>query len=111
VAGIDDRLRRLEDAQGVRRVESEGDARHRRIYDRLYHALENGRRSLAGLDPLPMPEELEETREEILDTLGTTIPHYRRYPGYQGGDGAEFLAAWEDALLEELTKLDKGDDA
>jgi hypothetical protein len=105
---LGDRIRRLEDAQGLRRVESEGDAR-RRIYDRLYHALENGRRELEGLDPMPMPEELEETREEILDALGTTIPHYRRYPGYQGGDGAEFLAAWEDRLLEQLADLERGE--
>jgi hypothetical protein len=93
----------------LRRVEA--DARHRRIFGRLYHVSENGRRELSGRDPLPLPDELRETREEILDTLGTTIPHYRRSPGYQSGEGAEFLAWWEDALLEKLTKLDKGDEA
>jgi hypothetical protein len=89
----------------------EADARHRRIFDRLYHALENGRRSLAGLDPLPMPEELEETREEILDTLGTTIPFYRQHGGWRYGEGKEFMDRWQDRLLEQLTKLDKGDEA
>jgi hypothetical protein len=60
-----------------------------------------------------MPEELEETREEILHTLSSTIPYYRQHGGWgsEAGEGAEFLAAWEDALLEKLTKLDKGDEA
>jgi hypothetical protein len=106
---LEDRIRRLEDARGVGRVEGEADARHRRIFDRLYHALENGRREVSGRDPLPVPQELEETREEILDTLSRTIPHYRRSPGYQGGGGAEFLDRWQDRLLAQLANLERGE--
>lgn len=107
---LEDRIRRLEAAAGQARQESEDDARRRRIYDRLYFETENGRRELDGLDPLPTPAHLEDTREDILHTLRHVIPRYRQSLGYQHGAGKEFLAQWQDELLEKLAALPKGDD-
>jgi hypothetical protein len=77
--------------------------------DRFYFEMNNARRELDGLDPLHIPEDLEETREEILETLSSTIPYYRQHGGWRYGDGAEFLAAWEDRLLEKLADLERGE--
>jgi hypothetical protein len=108
MAGLEDRIRRLEASAGLARQESEGDAHRRRVMDRMYHVLANARRELSGLDPLPTPPELEDTREDILRTLRTTIPHYRRH--WRHGQGAKLLRLWEDTALEKLSELDKGDE-
>jgi hypothetical protein len=109
VAGLGDRIRRLEAARGMRAEATASEERHRRVMDRLYHVLENGRRELQGLDPLPPPEvSPEDTREDILHTLTTTIPHYRARGGWYSGEGAEFLAEWENRELEKLSELEKG---
>jgi hypothetical protein len=108
---LGDRIRRLEDAQGVgpASLESEGDTRRRRVMDRMYHSLENGRRELSGRAPLPTPEELRETSEEILDTLATTIPYYRQRGGWRYGEGKEFMDRWQDRLLAQLANLERGE--
>jgi hypothetical protein len=108
--GIEDRIKRLEASAGQARQESEDDARRRRVFDRLYFEVENGRRALQGLDPLPTPPGLEDTRDDILHTLRTTIPHYRADRGWKHGEGREFLDRWQDELLEKLNELDKGDE-
>jgi hypothetical protein len=77
--------------------------------DRMYHAVANARREIAGLDPLACPPELRETREDVLRTLRETIPHYRQHGGWRYGEGAEFLQAWENRELEKLSELQKGD--
>jgi hypothetical protein len=108
---LGDRIRRLEDAQGVGRVESEGDTRRRRVMDRMYHTLENGRRELEGRDPLPdLPEApLEDTKTDIMNTLSRTIPHYRQHGGWRRGEGKEFLDRWQDRLLAQLANLESGE--
>jgi hypothetical protein len=107
---LEDRVRKLEARAGLARQESEADARRRRIFDRLYHVMENARRDLDGREPLPTPPELEDTREDILDTLRTVIPHYRASGGWKYGEGREFLDRWQDEQLEKLAELDKGDE-
>jgi len=77
--------------------------------DRMYHVLANARRELSGRDPLPTPEELRETREEILDTLSRTIPFYRGRGSWGHGEGKQFLDRWEDDLLEKLNELERGE--
>ena len=108
MGSLEDRIRKLEAAHGAGREADEAERRRRRTMDKLLHALENARRELDGLDPLPTPPELAETKDDVLHTLGETIPHYRARGGYSHGDGAEFLREWEDCALEKLAELQKG---
>jgi hypothetical protein len=108
VGSLEDRVRKLEAAHGAGREADEAERRRRRTMDRLYHALENARRELDGLDPLPTPLQLEGTKDDILHTLRHVIPHYRARGGYSHGHGAEFLCEWEDCTLEKLAELQKG---
>jgi len=78
--------------------------------DRFYHSHENARRELFGLEPLPLPDELRETRAEVLSTLRETIPFYRDRGSWGEGEGAEFLRQWENHELEKLSELQKGDE-
>jgi len=111
VAGLEDRIKRLEAFAGLARQESEGDARRRRVMDRFYFEMNNARRELSGLSPEPLPPELEDTRESVLHTLSVAIPHYRQHGGWRYGGGKQLLDAWEDQLLEQLSELQKGNDA
>jgi hypothetical protein len=108
VGSLEDRVRKLEAAHGAGREADEAERRRRRTMDRVYHAIESGRRELAALDPLPTPPELAETKDDILHTLRHVIPHYRARGGYSHGDGAEFLREWEDCTLEKLAELQEG---
>jgi hypothetical protein len=103
------RLDRLEAAVGLSRREDAADARRHRVMDRLYFEQNNARRELDGRALLPTPPELEDTREDILDTLSVTLPFYRERGDWTHGEGKELLDAWQDRCLEKLAELEKGD--
>lgn len=108
---LEDRIKRLEASAGQVRQESEADARRRRIFDRLYHVMENGRRELRGLDPLPTPPDLRETKEDHYHTLRVLIPGLRDGPGWKSDEAQEILRCWEDEALDQLSELDhEGDE-
>jgi hypothetical protein len=91
-------------------VEAEADARRRRIFDRLYHSLENGRRELDGRELLPELPYTPLDREIDAHTLSHTIPALReRSPGWRTGDGAALLDQMEGELLPRLTEGDDDD--
>jgi hypothetical protein len=104
--GLEDRIRKLE-ARAGQRQESADDAHRRRLFDRLYFELNNGRRELAGLAPLPTPPELEDSREDVLHSLRVLIPGLRNGLGWKSAEARDILRGWEDHALEQLTKLDK----
>jgi hypothetical protein len=112
MGSLEDRIRRLEASAGLARQEDAdaAEARRRRALDKWLHEYENGRRTLQGLEPLPLPPELEDARADVLHTLRHVIPYYRERGGYRDGDGAEFLRRWEDTALEKLSERDKGDE-
>jgi hypothetical protein len=78
------------------------------MWDRSYHEQGNARRELMGLEPEPLPPGLEPTAADIVETLSTTIPHFRRFGSWGYGEGKEFLDAWENTLLEQLSELQRG---
>ena len=110
--GLEDRIRKLEAAAGQARQGSENEetARRRRVMSRLYFERNNARRQLDGLDPLPTPPELRETKDEVVHALKVTLPHYRQSGGWQRGEGKEFLDAWQDRLREKLANLERSEE-
>jgi hypothetical protein len=95
------RLERLEER--TRSQESAEDPYHARLWERYFHAFENGRRELQGLDPLPDLSYTEEDREDDRRCLAEVIPSYRASsPGWQSGEGKAFLDAWEQHIREKL---------
>jgi hypothetical protein len=81
-------------------------ARHARVMDRFYHEMENARREISGEEPLPrLPE------EPLSDLLHEreTIESYAARPGYQHGDGLEFIEAWRESVTEKIERLERGE--
>ena len=86
------RLERLE-ARGLRRTGQHAD--RSRTWERYFHAHENARRDLAGLEPLPKLPYTREDYDDDLNTLNTTIPVYRDSGGWPSGASRAFLDNWE----------------
>ena len=75
-----------------------------RRVERCFHILENRRRRLDGLEPLPDLPYTEEDYEDDLRTLEHTIPAMRNSAGWQKEKGVAFLDEWERDLREKLEK-------
>ena len=103
--GIKDRLRRLEDRQGrVAKLGSQLDPLRERLWERLFHEFENGRRELHGLGPLPDLLYTEEDREDDRRFLAEAIPEYRASRGWQTEEAQAVLDYWEQHTREKLEK-------
>lgn len=74
------------------------------MWERYFHAFENGRRELQGLEPLPDLPYTEEDREEDRRFLEETIPEYRAGPGWQSEEARDVLDAWQRMIEERLAK-------
>jgi hypothetical protein len=75
-----------------------------RTMERLLHLHENARREIEGREPLPDLPYTDEDREDDRRCLAEVIPAYRTSPGYQHGQGKDFLDQWEQETRERLAK-------
>jgi hypothetical protein len=75
-----------------------------RYMERLLHALENGRREIAGREPLPELPYTEEDRADDRRFLEETIPAYRERPGWQSEEAKAVLDRWEQHIRDNLAK-------
>jgi hypothetical protein len=75
-----------------------------RAMERYFHAHENARREIEGREPLPDLPYTDEDREDDRRCLAEVIPAYRTSPGYQHGEGKDFLDQWEQETRERLAK-------
>ena len=76
-----------------------------RTMELFFHALENARRELEGLEPLPP---LRYTAEDLADdewVMREVIPRYRSHVGYQSGQGLEFMDGWEQSVRADIEKF------
>jgi hypothetical protein len=86
------RLERLE-ASAPRRTGQH--ANWSRTWERYFHAHENARREIDGLEPLPELPYTKEDYDDDLNTLNTTIPSYRDNGGWTSEASRAFLDEWE----------------
>jgi hypothetical protein len=112
LVGIRRRLERLEERHGGGGSALPGEdparaALRSRMFERLFHAFENGRRELDGLEPMPDLDYTEEDRRIDAWWLDEGIPTYRRSGGWRGGEGQRILDLWQEQVEERL----KGDSA
>ena len=75
-----------------------------RGWQRYFHAHENARRGLHGLEPMPDLEYTEEDREDDRRCLLETIPAYRNSRSGGTEQMSAFLDSWERDLQERLGK-------
>lgn len=94
------RLERLEERSRSPRIPH--DPWRERIFDHLFHAIENGRRELHGLEPLPDLPYTEEDRENDRRFLEEAIPEYRTSRGWQTQEAQAVLDYWEQHTREKL---------
>ena len=102
MGSIKSRLERLEESKS--RQLSRGPGSSPREWDRFFHTLENARRELYGLEPLPDLEYTEEDRQDDLRALEKTIPYYREGAGWKEEWLVEFLDIWEREVKDRLNK-------
>ncbi len=57
--------------------------------------MDNARREMEGLEPVPLSPEEELERESKRDALENLIPTMRADPGWQGEEARAFLDEWE----------------
>lgn len=97
------RLKRLEDCHGGTAGGVFPPQKNRRLWERYFHAHENARRELYGLEPLPDLPYTEEDRQDDRRCLQETIPAYREV--WHTEEGQAFLNTWEQDIK---TRLEKG---
>jgi hypothetical protein len=85
------RLERLE-ARGSRRTGQH--VNRSRTWERYFHYLENARREIDGLEPLPELPYTKEDYDDDLNTLSITIPSYRDSRGWTSEASRAFLVEW-----------------
>lgn len=97
---LEDRLSRLEARTAKLGAQEAGQGHRERIFERLFHANENARREIAGLEPLPGRD-----NDERWEAEHEPVEHVR--PPWFGA------AAWEERergfrrLFAELDRLTK----
>ena len=94
------RLERLEASAGAKAEPQQNS----RLWERYLHSHEQARREIEGREPLP---DLPYTAEDLEDDrrcLEETIPAYRAEPGYESGEGKDFLDQWEQSIRDKLAK-------
>jgi hypothetical protein len=99
--------KRLERLEGLAREPGKAEppqAKLSRAMERYFHAHENARREIEGREPLPDLPYTDEDREDDRRCLAEVIPAYRTSPGYQHGQGKDFLDQWEQETRERLAK-------
>ena len=75
-----------------------------RTMEHLLHTHENARREIEGEEPLPDLPYTEEDRQDDRACLEELIPRYRASPGWQSGEGKDFLDDWEQRTKERLAR-------
>ncbi len=75
-----------------------------RRVERYFHALDNARREIDGLEPLPNLPYTKEDYEDDLRTLHEHIPAMRTSAGWQKEEARTLLDEWERSLREKLEK-------
>ncbi len=80
----------------------------RRVWERYFHAHENARRGLHGLEPLPELPYTQEDREDDERTLEHTIPAYRSSRSGETDQMAAFLDSWEREIRERIERTTNG---
>ncbi len=103
MGSIERRLERLESRTTWKRGRHAGSA-SQRAWERYFHAHENARRELHGLEPMPDLEYTEEDREDDRRCLLETIPAYRNSRSGGTEQMSAFLDSWERDLQERLGK-------
>lgn len=95
--GLDARIQKLEAQRG-----KPGRGPSPREWERYFHAHENARRGLHGLEVLPELEYTEEDRQIDLDTLENVLPVYRASAGWRDEKDQAMLDAFEERLKERI---------
>jgi hypothetical protein len=95
---------RLEKLEGRATVQASPTPQRSRAMERFLHLHEQARREIHGLEPLPDLPYTDEDREDDRRCLAEVIPAYRTSPGYQHGQGKDFLDQWEQETRERLAK-------
>jgi len=103
MGAIESRLEKLE----ARFTPQEPPGGSARSWERYFHVVENARRELDGLEPLPDLPYTEEDREDDKSTLEKSIPVYRESPGWQTEEAKAFLDEWERDIRERLNRKDE----
>ncbi len=103
MGSIERRLERLESRTTWKRGRHAASA-SQRAWERYFHAHENARRELDGLEPLSELPYTEEDREDDQRTLEQAIPAAREDPAWQTRDAKAFLDEWERDLRDRLRK-------
>lgn len=101
---LEKRLEQLEEQFKSGEQANPGGGMSSREWECFFHAHENARRALRGLEPLPDLPYIEEDRENDLDTLENTLPVYRASAGWQSERDQARLDSWEEQLKERIRK-------
>lgn len=104
MGSLEKRLEALEAKASPGPQADRGAASRARLFEHLFHAHENARREIAGLEPLPDLPYTKEDYEDDLDTLETTIPAYRNSPGWQTEQCRASLDEWERDVRERIER-------
>lgn len=85
--------KRLEDLEA--RTQTQQGYEVSRSMEHFFHAHENARREIHGLEPLDDLPYTKEDYQDDLKVLGEHIPKMRAEPGWQAGKEKTFLDEWE----------------
>lgn len=99
---LEKRLEQLEEQFKSGGQTNPGGGMSSREWERYFHAHENARRELHGLEPLPPLKYTKEDHNHDIDTLERVIPTYRASLGWQSEDAQARLDAWEANVRERL---------
>lgn len=99
---LEKRLEQLEEQ--FKSGEGPGGGMSSREWERYFHASENARREIHGLEALPDLEYTKEDRENDLDTLERVIPIYRASLGWQSEEDQTKLDAWERNVKQRIER-------
>lgn len=98
------RLKALEARAGESEASACGRGLTERSRERYFHAIENARREIRGLEALPDLPYTEEDYHDDLNTLEHSIPTMRAEPGWRGDRERSFLDEWEREVRERVTQ-------
>jgi len=99
---LEKRLEQLEEQFKSGEQANPGGGMSSREWECFFHAHENARRALRGLEPLPPLKYTEEDRSNDLDTLENVLPVYRASAGWREEKDQAMLGAWEEQLKERI---------
>ncbi len=106
---LEKRLEQLEEQFEARQQTNPSGGTSPREWELFFHAHENARREIHGLEPLPDLPYIEEDRSNDIDTLENTLPVYRASAGWREEKDQAWLDRWEEQLMARINGKERHD--